>query len=180
MALQPAEKTPIYAVTFPSDRPTYVVNFNVSPAAAADLFAIEAAGKTIRLQRIVIDNPGFQTTAGVVLLSLIRTTTAGTGGVVTPSTLDPADPAAVSVAHAAPTSLGAAGTTIASYGIFVPATAAAAFSPVVIDMGGQGQVYKQPTVSPSPTGASGIALRHPGAAGAQGLIGYAVFTEEVG
>ena len=182
----PGASAPVYQIVAPSDRPSYVVNFGATaPTAATDLFAIEA-GTTgiVRLQRIVIYNPGGQTTPGLVTLTLVRTKTAGSGGVVTPEVVDPIDtttglaggtPNFSGIVRAGNTTLGTQDASIAGdFSLWIPG-ATAAFNPLVLEMGGQGQVYKQPTARPG----FGIAFRHPGATGATTWYGYAVWTEDV-
>ena len=164
---------------YPSDQASYVVNFNVSPTAQMDMFAIECgANRCVRLQRIVIDNPGALTAGALVGLTLVFTTAAGTGSVVTPVAVDQYDSPFTGICRSGNTggNLGTAGSTLATYTLWTPTTPAGAFTPLVLEMGGQGQVYKQPTVKLGV--ANGIALRHPGAAGAAGFVGYAVFVEE--
>lgn len=175
-----------FNIQTPSNRRSYVINFTANATAAMDLFSIEAPkpdprqARIIRLQRIVIDNPGIQGTAAVVSLSLVWTTGPAVGAPpATAVPIDPRNPPALSVCHAANTTLAPANsTTLAAYGIYVPTTLAA-FSPLVIEMGGQGQVYQQPTAGQTIPGYTGLALRHPGATSASGMIGYAVFCEEL-
>lgn len=173
-----------FDIRAPSTRRSYVVTFSANATTAMDLFGIEAPipdprqARLIRLQRIVIDNPGTQGTAAVVSLSLVWTAAASTGPKVTAVPIDPRNPAALSVCHSANTYQTAGATTLATYGIYVP-TAAAAFTPFVIEMGGAGMVYQQPTATQTLSGYTGLALRHPGATSAAGLIGYAVFCEEL-
>jgi hypothetical protein len=177
---------PAYSVQFPSVRPSYVVNFGATaPTAQSDLFAIEAGPtKVVRLMRVAIYNPGMQTTAGLTVLNFVRTKTAGTGGVVTPQCISPVDtttptapsgtPNFTGIVRASPTALGAQDASIAGdFALWVPG-AIGAFSPLVIEMGGQGLTYRVPDAPPG----FGVAFRHPGAAGATTWYGYAVFCED--
>ncbi len=176
---------PQYCIQAPSDRASYVVNFGaVAPTVPADLFAIEAGSKTVRLQRVAIYNPGMQSTAGLVIATLVRTKTPGTAGVVVPELVDPVDsttpnvvggsPLFSGIVRASPTALGTQDASIAGdFALWVPG-AIGAFNPLVLEMGGQGLTYRQPAAPPG----YGIALRHPGAAGATTWYGYAVFTED--
>lgn len=161
------------------DKQTYVISFGpIAATVATDLFAIEAGPFMVtRIRRVVIMNPGVQTTSAAVNMLLLRTTTAGTGGVVTPAVLDPADFPFTGIARVAPTALGTAGATLYNFDEVVPATiAGAGVGFEVWDFGGDSQLHKCPTIAPGIT--NGIAFRHPGAAGAAGLYGYVEFTEE--
>lgn len=151
-----------------SDDATYCVSrAGVAPTTATELITIEAFAATaslsgaVRIQRIEITQVGSQTTAGIVVLQLLRTTTAGTGGVVTPTVMDPADPAYPGICRANPTA-GTESTVLLDIPIYVPA-AIGAFVPIVIDMATVDSI-KTPVI-PAGT-ANGIALKHPGAAGA--------------
>jgi hypothetical protein len=173
------QQPPEYVLQGPSDRPSYVVNFGaVAPTAASDLFAIEAGpNKIVRLQRVTIYNPGGQTTAGLVVINLVRTKTPGTLGVVLPEFIAPSDatPGFSGIVRASPTALGTQDASIAGdFAIWVPSPTPAAFSPLVLEMGGQGLTYKQPEAPPG----YGIAFRHPGAVGATQWYGYAVWCED--
>lgn len=158
-----------------SDKATYAVNFNRDATAAMDLCAIESGTtKIVRIRKIVITNPGIQGTAGLRTLSLIRTTTAGANNTVTPPKLDSGDGAYSGIAASGRTGgdLGTAGTTILSIPVYVP-TALAAFSPIVIEFGDDA---KAPT---SIAGiANGLSLRDSGAASAEKMCGFVIFTEE--
>jgi hypothetical protein len=176
--IPPNIQNPQYCVQYPSDRPSYVVNFNVNPTVTMDMFAIECGpSKYVRLERIVIDNVGMLTTAGMLALALIRTTVSGAGSLVTPVGLDEGDPPFTGLCRSgnSAANLGTAGVTIAMYNMWIPA-AVGPMTPLVLEMGGQGQVYKQPLIK---TGVNnGISLRNPGGAGGAGFCGYAVFCEE--
>jgi hypothetical protein len=173
------------AVQAPSDRPSWVVPFGATaPTAATDLVAIEnqtgvPSPGIIRLMRVVIWQVGQQTTPGNVGLQIVRTKTAGVGSTVTPVRIGNRAAAGAPVfagicrAGNAGANLGTADDVIATESPWVPA-AAAAMQPIVFEMGGQGLTYEAPTAIPG--AGNGIALRHPGAAGATAWTGYAVFT----
>jgi hypothetical protein len=154
--------------------PTYILGTGpLAPTAAMDLAVIEApASGVIRLQRIVIWNPGILTAAALVALQLIRKTTAGTAGVVTPSPADPAASAYGGVCRAGVTTRGTDGTVIDTISVFTP-TALAQFYPIVIDYGDANAI--QSPVIPAGT-ANGIALKHPGGAGAASFSCSLYFT----
>lgn len=145
----------------------------LAAASATDLLVVEApSAGVIRLQRLVIWNPGSQTTAGIVDLQLIRKTSAGTGGAVTPNPLDSSDAAYGGLCRAGVTTRGADGAVLDTIGVYVPA-AVAAFAPLVVDWS-QSDSTKAPVILPG-TG-NGIALKHPGSTGAAGLRCSLVFT----
>lgn len=169
---------PKHVALYPSDRPTYRVGFSVNPTAAMDVFAIEAgAGLAVRIQRIVITNPGMQTTAALDALVLNRTKAAGTGSTVIPAKLDPTDAAFSGVVRSGNTgaNLGTVDSAINNYPLWVPA-AVGAFVALPLETGEQAHGCKQLTIAPGT--ANGIALRHPGAAGASGFAGFVDFVEE--
>lgn len=159
-----------------SDKPTYTVAFNLNPAAVMNLLIVESGPtKKVRLRRLVISNPGLQTAAGIVSLQLLRTTTAGSTGVVTPTVLDPSDSAFSGIVRRQGTS-GTDGAVIyENIPVFVPAAVGAA-APLVIEFGGSDGVFKDVCGIPGAT--NGLCLRHPGAAGAVGFMGWLEFTEE--
>lgn len=132
---------------------------------------IEApAASAVRILKVRILAPGIQTTAGVRLLQLIRTTTAGTGGAVTPAVHDPADSAYGGICRAKPTA-GTAGTVLQDIPLFVP-TAVAAFAPILFDYADVSQ--DKALVIPAGV-ANGIALLDPGAAGGSGFSASITF-----
>ncbi len=152
--------------------PTYTATVNgQANTASAHAIVIEApAGSAVRILKVRILAPGIQTTAGVRLIQLIRTTTAGTGGAVTPAPADSADGAYGGICRAKPTA-GTAGTVLQDIPVFVP-TALAAFVPILLD-------YAEPTMEKAPVipagTANGIALLDPGAAGGSGFAASITF-----
>lgn len=153
---------------------TYVVGSGaLTPTAAMDLLVLEApVSGVVRLQRIIIWNPGIQTAAAFVTLQLIRKTTAGTGGAVTPVQVDAADGAYAGLTRTGVTTRGSDGTVIDQFTIWVPA-AGAAFTPVAIDFS-LNDAIKAPVVPIGIT--NGIALKHPGVAGAASFSCSLVFS----
>ena len=148
----------------PSTRETYVASASVAATAATEVITIEApAGSAVRLTRLLILNVGTQTTSGWVTLQLLRTTTAGTDGTITPAPLDTADTYG-GIVRSVPTP-GTESTVLYPIPVWVPDTAAN-MAPIVIDWDGP-RMAKAPTV-PAGT-AHGIALVHPGSAGAADL-----------
>lgn len=145
----------------------------LAPTAARQLFVIEApASGVIRLQRIIIWQPGSQTTAGLVTLQLLRTTTASSGGTaITPAPVDSSDAAYGGIVRSLPTS-GTESTVLDQIAVYVPA-ALAAFTPIVIDYAVLDSL-KAPVI-PAGT-ANGIALKHPGSSGAAKFSVSAIFT----
>jgi hypothetical protein len=164
----------ILATPAQSARKGYTVSTGaLAPTAAKELFVIESyAAAVVRLLRIVIWNVGSQTTPGVRLLQLLRTTTAGSSGAVTPAPLDAADGAYSGLCRVTPTA-GTESTVIDQIPIYVP-SAAAAMAPIVIDFDGL-RALKAPAI-PAGT-ANGIALKDPGATGAAGIYVTAYFTD---
>lgn len=166
-----------------SPRATYSASVSgQANTAASHAIAIEASTKRILVRKVIINHPGTQTTAGVRVLLLGRTTTAGTGGAVTAESTSstavlarmcPNDPAFGGIVRAKPTSLGTQGATILVIPVFVP-TAAAAFTPIVLDLE---NIFGKPIIV-APGTAKGIALRDPGAAGGANFSATIIFTEE--
>jgi hypothetical protein len=161
-----------------ADDATYCVSVTaMTPTAAQELITIEAFAATasltgaVRIQRIEITQVGLQTTGAVVILQLLRTTSAGAGGAVTPTVMDPADIAYPGIARKAPTA-GTESTVLFEIPVFIPA-AAAAFVPIVIDLAAVDSL-KTPVIAAGV--ANGIALKHPGAAGAAGFAARMWFT----
>lgn len=156
-----------------SDDPTYCVSVSAQAnTAATEAIVIEApAGGAVRIQRIEITAPGIQTTAGVRILQVLRTTTAGTGGAVVPTVMDGSDAAYGGIARAKPTA-GTESTVLFEIPLFVP-TALAAFVPIMVDFAAVDSL-KTPVI---PAGvANGIALKDPGAAGGAGFAARIWFT----
>ena len=97
--------------------PSYVVPFsNISVATSADHVCALNAGASlkVRVRRIRVEQGASATTAGLVRLSIVRTTTAApTGGsAVTPAAYDTADAAAGASARTLPTAKGTETTTL--------------------------------------------------------------------
>jgi hypothetical protein len=159
-----------------SDKPGYVVNFNEAPTVALQLAVIESGTvRRTRLRRVVITSPGLQTAAGLIVLQLLRTTTASSAGTaVVPPPLDQQDTAFSGIARRSPTA-GTEAAVLYEFAIFVPA-AVADFLPKVFDFGGPSGILRDPSISIG--AANGLALKHPGSAGAAGFRGYIEFTEE--
>ncbi len=153
--------------------PTFVASVSAQAnTAASDAIAIEAGPSMVtRLQRIIIFHPGKQGTAGIRLLSLVRTTTPGTAGIVTPGSCVSTETFS-GIVRAKPTALGAAGAVIMTFPIFVPA-ALAAFTPIIIDLDAFGLAKSMKI-----TAGGGISLRDPGAASATDFAAAIVFTEQ--
>lgn len=151
---------------------TYTVTVNAQAnTASGDSIVIEApAGSSVRILKVRILQPGIQTAAGVRLLQLVRRTTAGTGGAVTPTVHDPADSAYGGICRAKPT-VGTLGAVIQDIPVYVPA-AVAAFVPITIDFGMLAQ-DKAPVIAAGT--ANGIALLDPGAAGGSGFAASITF-----
>jgi hypothetical protein len=160
-----------------SDRSTWGNSFNVAPTSAMALFSVEAGGRAIRLRRIVITNPGQQTTAGLIELTLATRATAGTGGTTSAAqAYDRTEPTTSrSPVDRIGGTPGSGGVTLVKLALYVP-TATAAFTPLVIDFGQGGQ--KCPQAAILATGEDFLGLEHPGAAGAANFCGYYEYTEE--
>lgn len=159
-----------------SVKATYIASVTaLANTAASDIITIEAGTtKTVRIRKIVILNPGTATAAATRVLTLVRTTTAGTAGAIVPNPMDAADGAYSGLVRSKATGLGTAGVTLMSIPVFVP-TGATAFTPVVIDFTMDGSA-KAPTIAAGVT--NGISLRDPGATGAAALAAYIEYTEE--
>ncbi len=180
----PSLKGGLSVATANSDRPTYVANFNLAPGAGVmDLVTLRMGGKLARLRRIGIMNPGFQTTAGLVVLQLaLGDGSMGTGGTaLTCRSLEASDANANAQAYVGNQTTTAGLLSNPNYHaipVWVPA-AAGAFQPIVLDFGGQGGVAKAPTAGAlAPGGNNTLVLRHPGAAGSTGFAGFMEWTEE--
>jgi len=163
-----------------TDAPTYIESVAAKAMTAqGDIIAIESgAVKVTRIRRVIITHCGSQTSAGIVLLQLVRTTTPGAAGVVVPQIADGAssDPAFSGIVRSSPTSLGTASVVLFQLPLFVPTLAnIGPFTPQIYDMDALG-LAKSMSI---PVGvANGIAFRHPGAAGAANLGATIIFTEE--
>jgi len=164
-----------------SDKITCVQGFNLNPTAAMDLFGLMSAttGRLGRLRRIVITNPGQQTTAGLVTLQLMLASSLGSGG-STPSSRSmgyaDGNPGQFFTCHIGDTTPASNPSTpnFHPLTLWVPA-AAGPYVPWEIDFGGNGQ-WQAPGVGTSP--GTGVVLRHPGSAGAANFCGFVEWTEE--
>jgi hypothetical protein len=158
-----------------SNKATYCASVSgQANTAASDSIVIESGTtKIVRIRKILILNPGTQTTAGFRVLQLLRTTTAGSAGAITPIPFDASDAAFSGIVRAKPTSLGTAGVVLMNIPVWVPA-AGASFAPMIIDFDNDPEK--------APTGiaavANGLALRDPGATGGANFAASIIFTEE--
>lgn len=139
---------------------TVCVNGQANTASGHSIVIEAPSGNAVRILHVRILQPGLQTSAGIRVLQLIRTSTAGTGGTVTPVAHDPSDSAYGGICRAKPTP-GTTGSVIQEIPVYVPA-ALAAFSPIDIDFDYVSQ-EKAPTIAAGT--ANGIALLDPGASG---------------
>lgn len=170
----------------PSDDPTYVLPFSHAGTVAADVFSlVSAAGKVLRIRRIVLVNPGSETTAGLASLELGTATAIGSGGATpTPVPYDASaraggvtggpDVAFTGVAHTGDTTQAAG--YIARPGplitVAVPAVAGG-FTPIELFNGDASRGGKTLTVAQSLL----VVLRCSAiGAGATGLQGFVEFT----
>lgn len=156
-----------------SAKATYVASIHSKANTSnVNVIAIEAgASKTVRICRVVIVNPGKQTTAGLRVLTLVRTIAAGAGGfLLTPARMQTTDAAFSGIVRES--SGGTDGESLMSIPVFVP-SALETFEPLVIDFE---DVAKRPTIEPGTS--NGITLKDPGASGASDFAAYVVFTEE--
>lgn len=171
--------------------PTYQIPFSsLAATTAMDLASIflpdafSTDRKVIRVRRVVISNPGAQTSAGLVNLQLgyanPRLGTGGTNITALPSTdRRGADPDLV-VDSGATAHAGDATTTAPSFvqlgviPVWVPGAVGSA-SPPPFDFGGPLNAWKCPTI---PEGKA-LVLRHPGSTGASAMSGYIEITCEV-
>lgn len=146
-----------------STRATYVVSVQgVAYTAATQVIVIEApAGSAVYLSRLVIWQTGTDTTNSIVNFQLLRTTTAGTGGAVTPAPFDTADAAFGGICRSAPSPAGTTGTVLFNIPLDVPNAATAV--PIAMLEWGNARVGKVPVI-PAGT-ANGIALLAPATAG---------------
>jgi hypothetical protein len=159
-----------------TDAPTFTASVSgQANTASSDSIAIESgATKIVRIRRIIIMHPGSQTTAGLRVLQLLRTTTAGTAGVIVPAPADTGDTAFSGIVRAKPTGLGTAGTVLLNIPVFVP-TALAAFTPIILDMDALGLAKSFKGIAGI---TNGFSLRDPGAAGGANFAATVIFTEE--
>lgn len=153
----------------------YVVSVSgQANTAASDSIVVESpagagtGAPAIRLKRLIIMQPGTQTTAGLRVLQVARKTTAGTAGAVTPASTDGIGTFG-GVCRAKPTTPGTTGAVLLSIPVLVPA-AAAAFVPIDIPLGDYG-------ITASDGITNGLALIDPGAAGAAGFAASLIFEE---
>lgn len=157
---------------------TYSIAFSVAPTAAMDIVSVQPpAGTMVRVRRIVITNPGAQTSAGLVTLTVGYAAAAGTGGTAATAQsygVGDGDAAAGSTMRAGDTTGLATANRLHSWHVWVPGTAADA-QPIVLDYDG---LRKPPTINGSTASADVFVIRHPGAAGAAGFSGFVEFTEE--
>jgi hypothetical protein len=161
-----------------SQKPTFTIStLTAAPIAANYVVANFEAGatKTPRLRRIIVSNPGFGTAAAALTFEVIRTTAASSAGtLVTPASHDPADAAFSGIARTNGATI-TAGAQVTTFTIFQPATASAAFSPVVFEF--YGQMSKAIAVAAGIT--NGLALRCiNGNAGASGFCASMEMTDE--
>ena len=153
---------------------------NAAPVAANYVLWTLNAGvqANTRIRRICIWNVGQQTTAGLQIFDLVRTTAAFSGGsAFTPQRHDiraSTDQAFSGLVATGNPSITAAGTSLGQFALFVP-TATAAMMPIFIDF--NNEVSKAITI---PYGVlNGIAFRAvTGAAGASGFSFSIDITEE--
>ena len=144
-------------------------------ATPSNLAIVEAgAAKITRLRKLTIWNPGMQTTAGLVQINVVRTTTAGAAGTVTPSQMDNSDAAFSGIVRSSAGTTGTLGTVLYSFWLYIPAALASAL-PFVVDF--TSDMKKAPVLPAGIT--NGLALQAPtGAAGATGLAFSIELTEE--
>jgi hypothetical protein len=157
---------------------TFCVTFPTAPTAATDLVSVlSATGTVTRLRRLIVTNPGNQTTGALVNLVVASVGSAlGSGGsAVTPVAVEPGDLKASSYRSGDTTvAAGVASPVQYTVPIYVPTTLATA-APLVLEFGGPGGMT---TKCPTATATVGLVIRHPGAAGAASFSGFAEFTEE--
>ncbi len=141
------------------------------------LGSLEAsAGRTLRVRKLTIYNPGSMTAAQLTALEIVRTTAVSTGG--TTQTLYSSGTANSTLFGGVAKTAGptiTAGNSLWQGVVYTP-TAAGAFTPIVIDFTNGGQTRG---LEVSPGVANGLALRAiNGAAGAAGFAFTLDFTEE--
>ena len=97
-----------------STRATYVASATVTTSGAGQIMVIEAPSASIvYISRIMIFQTG--TTNSMQTFNLIRTTTAGTGGAITPNPWDTTDSAYGGIVRTNPTTGGTAGVTLMTF-----------------------------------------------------------------
>lgn len=153
----------------------FAIPFTIGATAAADAFAIESsATKRARIRRVVITNPGTATAQTVFTAQLLRTTTAGSGGTVTPAPFDDTHAAYSGICRSGVGVGGTAGTVLAEIGLVATATASpiTAFPPVILN-------FEEALCPTTKAGvANGISLRLTVGAGAANFKGFVEFDEE--
>ncbi len=150
-----------------SSHATYVASVtNIAATAAMQIIVIEApSASKVYIRRVILWNIGTDTSAGVVDFQLVRTTTAGTGGTLTPAQMDTADSAYGGIVRSNPSPAGTLGTVIFHMTMDVNNTSVTQ-APYIFDFDG-GRLGKSPVI---PAGvANGIAFYSPGATGAAAL-----------
>ena len=133
---------------------TYSIATQGASAAAANypLAIIEAGpAKTFRLQRFVVNNPGYATIARNLTFAVVQQIAAGVGGTVTPNPIDTSDQPFSGIARAVGSTIAGSGTIIAFGEISVPAgtSQAVTAAPIVFNFEAN-QNEKPPTCYSAP------------------------------
>jgi hypothetical protein len=127
---------------------TYSVSAQGVAATSANyvLGIIEAGpAKTLRLQRLIIWNPGMLTTAAQMNIAIIGQTTVGTGTTVTPTPMDSTDYAFSGKVRIPGSTLGSTGATIGTGSVWVPGAVGVFNPPTILDFN-NGNNEKPPTI----------------------------------
>ncbi len=142
---------------------TYVASVTgVAFTANTQAIVIEApSASKVYIRRVVIWNTGTDTSNALVDIQLVRTTTAGTGGAITPAQMDTGDSAYGGIVRASPGTGGTLGTVLFHVTLDIPTSASG--TPIALLDFDNGRLGKGPII-PAGT-ANGIALYLPGTTG---------------
>lgn len=141
---------------------TYVATVQgVAWTANTQAICIEApSAAKVYLRRLIIWNTGTDTTNAIINFQLVRTTTAGTGGAITPAPMDTSDAAYGGIVRSTGT-IGTLGTVLYNINLDVPNTASGV---PLVNLDWDGARLGKGPIIPSGT-ANGIALWLPATAG---------------
>ncbi len=128
-----------YIAVGPSARPTYVVTVaGVAFTANCMPIVVEAGTKTVHLTRLTLAYPGVANANTLVNFTLVRTTSAGTAGVVTPVAYDSSSAAFSGICRSLPTTMGTVGSTLRNMTVGVMRDLMQGYTaaPVILDFSG--------------------------------------------
>ncbi len=162
-----------YMAVGPSQRHTYTVSVaNIAYTANCMPIVVEAGSHIVHLVRVTVVFPGLIGTAAAVNFTIVRTTTAGSGGVVTPVAYDTSNPAFTGICRSMPTTMGTVGTTIQNFTLPVGKDISVVTPPATFEWAGLRLGQR-----PHANAGEGLAFYAPATAGATGLCVAFEFVE---